>query len=87
MIAADMVSGLPLLSLVLLLPLQTRDVVVYRLVTCGTVEEKIYRKQVCGPLDACMCTCMCEHCMCSFLAACALPRATHFLLLPKAAYS
>lgn len=25
---------------------QTRDVVVYRLVTCGTVEEKIYRKQV-----------------------------------------
>lgn len=30
--------------------LQSRDVVVYRLVTCGTVEEKIYRKQVglCG---------------------------------------
>jgi SNF2 family DNA or RNA helicase len=27
---------------------QSRDVVVYRLVTCGTVEEKIYRKQV-GP--------------------------------------
>lgn len=26
---------------------QSRDVVVYRLVTCGTVEEKIYRKQVC----------------------------------------
>ncbi len=25
---------------------QTRNVVVYRLVTCGTVEEKIYRKQV-----------------------------------------
>ncbi|GFR41048.1 hypothetical protein Agub_g1691 [Astrephomene gubernaculifera] len=25
---------------------QTRDVVVYRLITCGTVEEKIYRKQV-----------------------------------------
>ena len=25
---------------------QTKDVVVYRLVTCGTVEEKIYRKQV-----------------------------------------
>ncbi|KAI8470944.1 MAG: P-loop containing nucleoside triphosphate hydrolase protein [Monoraphidium minutum] len=25
---------------------QARDVVVYRLVTCGTVEEKIYRKQV-----------------------------------------
>ena len=25
---------------------QTRPVVVYRLVTCGTVEEKIYRKQV-----------------------------------------
>jgi hypothetical protein len=25
---------------------QSRDVVVYRLVTCGTVEEKIYRKQV-----------------------------------------
>lgn len=25
---------------------QCRDVVVYRLVTCGTVEEKIYRKQV-----------------------------------------
>lgn len=28
------------------LPLQSRDVIVYRLVTCGTVEEKIYRKQV-----------------------------------------
>ncbi|GIL42937.1 hypothetical protein Vafri_760 [Volvox africanus] len=25
---------------------QTRDVVVYRLITCGTVEEKIYRRQV-----------------------------------------
>ncbi|KAK9821770.1 hypothetical protein WJX81_007078 [Elliptochloris bilobata] len=25
---------------------QARDVVVYRLITCGTVEEKIYRKQV-----------------------------------------
>ncbi|OIT37119.1 PREDICTED: protein CHROMATIN REMODELING 24 isoform X1 [Nicotiana attenuata] len=25
---------------------QTKDVVVYRLMTCGTVEEKIYRKQV-----------------------------------------
>jgi SNF2 family DNA or RNA helicase len=25
---------------------QKRDVVIYRLVTCGTVEEKIYRKQV-----------------------------------------
>ncbi|UPR03571.1 SWI/SNF chromatin remodeling complex protein [Chloropicon primus] len=25
---------------------QTRNVVVYRLITCGTVEEKIYRKQV-----------------------------------------
>ncbi len=25
---------------------QTRNVAVYRLVTCGTVEEKIYRKQV-----------------------------------------
>lgn len=25
---------------------QSLDVVVYRLVTCGTVEEKIYRKQV-----------------------------------------
>ncbi|CAG9465715.1 unnamed protein product [Pedinophyceae sp. YPF-701] len=25
---------------------QSRDVVVYRLITCGTVEEKIYRKQV-----------------------------------------
>ena len=25
---------------------QKRDVVVYRLITCGTVEEKIYRKQV-----------------------------------------
>jgi hypothetical protein len=24
---------------------QKRDVVVYRLITCGTVEEKIYRKQ------------------------------------------
>ena len=25
---------------------QTRDVAVYRLITCGTVEEKIYRKCV-----------------------------------------
>jgi hypothetical protein len=25
---------------------QTRSVVVYRLITCGTIEEKIYRKQV-----------------------------------------
>ena len=25
---------------------QARDVVVYRLITCGTVEEKIYRRQV-----------------------------------------
>ncbi|KAH8618679.1 Helicase conserved C terminal domain [Trypanosoma vivax] len=25
---------------------QTRDVVVYRLITCGTVEEKIYRNQI-----------------------------------------
>ena len=25
---------------------QTKDVVVYRLVTCGTVEEKVYRRQV-----------------------------------------
>lgn len=25
---------------------QTRDVVIYRLVTCGTIEEKIYQKQV-----------------------------------------
>lgn len=25
---------------------QTKDVLVYRLMTCGTVEEKIYRKQV-----------------------------------------
>ena len=25
---------------------QMRDVVVYRLITCGTIEEKIYRKQV-----------------------------------------
>ncbi|KAH9577857.1 SNF2-related [Trypanosoma melophagium] len=25
---------------------QTRDVVVYRLITCGTVEEKVYRNQV-----------------------------------------
>jgi SNF2 family DNA or RNA helicase len=27
---------------------QSRDVVVYRLMTCGTVEEKIYRRQVGG---------------------------------------
>lgn len=32
---------------------QARDVVVYRLMTCGTVEEKIYRRQV-GGLPACM---------------------------------
>lgn len=25
---------------------QKKDVIVYRLMTCGTVEEKIYRKQV-----------------------------------------
>lgn len=25
---------------------QKRNVVVYRLITCGTVEEKIYRRQV-----------------------------------------
>ena len=25
---------------------QKRDVIIYRLITCGTVEEKIYRKQV-----------------------------------------
>lgn len=25
---------------------QKKDVVIYRLVTCGTVEEKIYRRQV-----------------------------------------
>ena len=25
---------------------QTRNVIVYRLVTCGTIEEKIYRRQV-----------------------------------------
>lgn len=25
---------------------QTRDVIVYRFITCSTVEEKIYRKQV-----------------------------------------
>ena len=25
---------------------QTRDIVVYRLITCGTVEEKIYRRQI-----------------------------------------
>ena len=25
---------------------QKKDVVVYRLITCGTVEEKIYRKQI-----------------------------------------
>lgn len=31
---------------------QRRDVVVYRLISCGTVEEKIYRRQV-GCLPAC----------------------------------
>eukprot|EP00955_Chlamydomonas_euryale_P030470 320766-Chlamydomonas_euryale.AAC.1 len=31
---------------------QSRDVVVYRLITCGTVEEKIYRKQVIGSCSA-----------------------------------
>jgi SNF2 family DNA or RNA helicase len=36
---------------------QSRDVVVYRLMTCGTVEEKIYRRQVGGRwccLPACL---------------------------------
>jgi hypothetical protein len=26
---------------------QTKDVIVYRLMTCGTIEEIIYKKQVC----------------------------------------
>jgi hypothetical protein len=34
---------------------QTRRVVVYRLVTCGTIEEKIYRKQVNDVLMKCIC--------------------------------
>jgi len=25
---------------------QTKNVVVYRLITCGTIEEKIYRRQI-----------------------------------------
>jgi SNF2 family DNA or RNA helicase len=25
---------------------QTKDVIVYRFITCGTIEEKVYRKQV-----------------------------------------
>lgn len=25
---------------------QTKNVIVYRFITCGTIEEKIYRKQV-----------------------------------------
>lgn len=25
---------------------QTKNVVIYRLITCGTVEEKIYRRQI-----------------------------------------
>jgi hypothetical protein len=48
---------------------QKRDVVVYRLITCGTVEEKIYRKQVCvcvcwGWRGACTCatTSCCRKC-------------------------
>jgi SNF2 family DNA or RNA helicase len=32
---------------------QRRDVVVYRLISCGTVEEKIYRRQVGGWVGAC----------------------------------
>lgn len=32
---------------------QNKDVIVYRLMTCGTVEEKIYRKQVIFPLFRC----------------------------------
>ena len=25
---------------------QTKDVIIYRLITCGSIEEKIYRKQI-----------------------------------------
>lgn len=28
---------------------QKKNVIVYRLITCGTIEEKIYRRQVCVP--------------------------------------
>lgn len=27
---------------------QLKDVIVYRLMTCGTIEEKIYKMQVCN---------------------------------------
>lgn len=30
---------------------QKNDVVIYRLMTCGTIEEKIYRKQVLGQFE------------------------------------
>jgi len=34
---------------------QTRNVIIYRLITCGTIEEKMYRKQVFkGALSRCM---------------------------------
>ncbi len=41
---------------------QKRDVTVYRLITSGTVEEKIYHRQVCACMRACMCdvrVCVC----------------------------
>jgi hypothetical protein len=45
--------------------MQKRDVVVYRLITCGTVEEKIYRKQV-GHMYVLSCIC-CHACAASWL--------------------
>jgi len=40
---------------------QKKDVIVYRLMTCGTVEEKIYRKQVIFPLVIIFVEYQCKH--------------------------
>lgn len=43
---------------------QKKDVIVYRLMTCGTVEEKIYRKQVKHILYVLLRLCRGNICLC-----------------------